>query len=456
VREGDNMLDFADPRTVADFKGNVGRAMGGEKVLVSRQLTLGKGVTLWAEVQYLPAYDATGQVFAVAFVALDITDRKRAEAAILELNAGLERRVAERTAQLQAINKELEAFSYSVSHDLRAPLRSIDGFSKAVLEDYAHLLDAEGQDYLQSIRTASQRMGQLIDDLLKLSRVTRGEMQHEPVNLAELVRDIEEELRRAEIVAILGRTVARTLFGEADPIDRTVRVRNVPVRVIGVMAPKGQSAFGQDQDDVIFVPLDAGRRRVIGRNYAKDRSVGSIFIKFDREEDIAPGIEQVTALLRQRHRVGGEQEDDFAIRNLTEIAQTASASANTLSMLLAAVAAVSLLVGGIGIMNIMLVSVTERTREIGLRLAVGARPRDILGQFLIEATTLATIGGAIGVALGVGTAQAIASAAGWPALVSPNAILIAVVFSALVGIFFGFYPAQRAAQLDPIEALRRE
>ena len=265
-----------------------------------------------------------------------------------------------------------------------------------------------------------------------------------------------DELRRGEIVALLGRTVAKNLFGEADPTDQTIRVRNVPFKVVGVMGPKGQSAFGQDQDDVIFVPLDAGRRRVIGRNYAKDRSVGSIFIKFDREEDIAPGIEQVTALLRQRHRVGGEQEDDFAIRNLTEIAQTASASANTLSMLLAAVAAVSLLVGGIGIMNIMLVSVTERTREIGLRLAVGARPRDILGQFLIEATTLATIGGAIGVALGVGTAQAIASAAGWPALVSPTAILIAVVFSALVGIFFGFYPAQRAAQLDPIEALRRE
>jgi putative ABC transport system permease protein len=265
-----------------------------------------------------------------------------------------------------------------------------------------------------------------------------------------------DEIRRGEIVALLGRTVAKNLFGEADPTDQTIRVRNVPFKVVGVMGPKGQSAFGQDQDDVVFVPLDAGRRRVIGRNYAKDRSVGSIFIKFDKEEDLAPGIEQVTALLRQRHRVGGEQEDDFAIRNLTEIAQTASASANTLSMLLAAVAAVSLLVGGIGIMNIMLVSVTERTREIGLRLAVGARPRDILGQFLIEATTLATIGGAIGVALGVGTAQAIASAAGWPALVSPNAILIAVVFSALVGIFFGFYPAQRAAQLDPIEALRRE
>ena len=270
-------------------------------------------------------------------------------------------------------------------------------------------------------------------------------------------RDFDpEEIRRGEIAVLIGRTVAQRLFGEADPLDQTVRVRNVPFRVIGVMAPKGQSAFGQDQDDAIFVPLDAGRRRVIGRNYAKDRSVGSIFVKFENEDDIAPGIERMTALLRQRHRLAPDQEDDFSIRNLTEIANTAAASANTLSMLLAAVAAVSLLVGGIGIMNIMLVSVTERTREIGLRLAVGARPRDILGQFLIEATTLATLGGAVGVALGMGAAWAIAQAAGWPSLVSPPAVAVAVLFSALVGIFFGFYPAQRAARLDPIEALRRE
>jgi len=265
-----------------------------------------------------------------------------------------------------------------------------------------------------------------------------------------------DEIRRGEIVVILGRTVARNLFGDEDPLERTIRVRNVPFKVIGVMAPKGQSAFGQDQDDAIFVPLDAGRRRVIGRNYAKDRSVGSIFVKFESEQDIAPGIEQITALLRQRHRINGDQEDDFSIRNLTEIANTASASANTLSMLLAAVAAVSLLVGGIGIMNIMLVSVTERTREIGLRLAVGARPRDILSQFLIEATTLSTIGGAIGVALGVGTAHTVAAVAGWPSLISPEAVAVAVAFSASVGVFFGLYPARRAARLDPIEALRRE
>jgi len=164
----------------------------------------------------------------------------------------------------------------------------------------------------------------------------------------------------------------------------------------------------------------------------------------------------MTHLVRQLHRIGGDQEDDFSIRNLTEIANTASASANTLSILLAAVAAVSLLVGGIGIMNIMLVSVTERTREIGLRLAVGARPRDILGQFLIEATTLSTIGGVFGVGFGTAAAYLVAQMAGWPSLVSANAILIAVGFSALVGIFFGLYPAKRAARLDPIEALRRE
>ena len=265
-----------------------------------------------------------------------------------------------------------------------------------------------------------------------------------------------EEIRRGEIVAVIGQTVARSLFGEEDPLEKMFRIRNVPFKVIGIMASKGQSAFGQDQDDVIFVPLDTGRRRIAGRNYAKDRSVGSIFVKFESEDVIPRGIEEARALLRQRHRLMEDQEDDFTIRNLTEIANTATAAARTLSWLLAAVAAVSLLVGGIGIMNIMLVSVTERTREIGLRLAVGARPRDILSQFLIEATTLSVIGGAVGVALGVGAAVAIASAAGWPSVVSIEAILIAVGVSGLIGIFFGLYPARRAALLDPIEALRRD
>ncbi|MGE7472129.1 ABC transporter permease [Bosea sp. NPDC003192] len=265
-----------------------------------------------------------------------------------------------------------------------------------------------------------------------------------------------EELRRGEIVAIIGQTVAKNLFGESDPLGQMFRIRNVPFKVIGVMAGKGQSALGQDQDDVIFVPLDTGRRRIVGRNYARDRSVQTIMVKFASEEAINPGIEQTRALLRQRHRLVEDQEDDFIVRNLTEIANTATAAASTLSWLLAAVAGVSLLVGGIGIMNIMLVSVTERTREIGLRLAVGARQRDVLSQFLIEATTLATIGGAVGIALGIGAATAIARFAGWPFVISPQTILIAVGVSGLIGVFFGFYPARQAARLDPIEALRRE
>lgn len=265
-----------------------------------------------------------------------------------------------------------------------------------------------------------------------------------------------EELRRGEIVAIIGQTVARNLFGDSDPLGQMFRIRNVPFKVIGVMAGKGQSALGQDQDDVIFVPLDTGRRRIVGRNYARDRSVQTIMVKFASEQAINPGIEQTRALLRQRHRLTEDQEDDFIVRNLTEIANTATAAASTLSWLLAAVAGVSLLVGGIGIMNIMLVSVTERTREIGLRLAVGARQRDVLSQFLIEATTLATIGGAVGIALGVGAATAIARFAGWPFVISPQTILIAVGVSGLIGVFFGFYPARQAAKLDPIEALRRE
>lgn len=265
-----------------------------------------------------------------------------------------------------------------------------------------------------------------------------------------------EELRRGEIVAIIGQTVAKNLFGESDPLGQMFRIRNVPFKVIGVMAGKGQSALGQDQDDVIFVPLDTGRRRIIGRNYARDRSVQTIMVKFASEDAINPGIEQTRALLRQRHRLAEDQEDDFIVRNLTEIANTATAAASTLSWLLAAVAGVSLLVGGIGIMNIMLVSVTERTREIGLRLAVGARQRDVLSQFLIEATTLATIGGAVGIALGIGAATSIARFAGWPFVISPQTILVAVGVSGLIGVFFGFYPARQAARLDPIEALRRE
>jgi putative ABC transport system permease protein len=263
-----------------------------------------------------------------------------------------------------------------------------------------------------------------------------------------------DELARGAQVALLGQTVARSLFGDSDPVGETIRVRNVPFQVIGVMARKGQSSFGTDQDDVVFVPMDAARNRVMGRNRAAARSVSSIYVKVREGESLQQVEEEARTLLRQMHRLQPGQDDDFQIRNLADIAATREASARTLAFLLAAAAAVSLIVGGIGIMNIMLVSVSERTREIGLRLAVGARPRDILRQFLIEAVTLSTIGGAAGLVLGIGAAYVVAAQAGWPLLVEPQIAVLAVVFSALVGIFFGWYPAKRASGLDPVEALR--
>lgn len=264
-----------------------------------------------------------------------------------------------------------------------------------------------------------------------------------------------EELQRGGQVVLLGWTVVQNLFvaGE-DPIGQVIRLRNVPMTVIGVVARKGQSALGTDQDDAVFVPLTTARSRLTGTNRANARSVGSIMVKVQEGEDLNRTLEDVRQLLRQRHRLQPDQDDDFTIRNLSEIAATREASANTLALLLAAVAAVSLIVGGIGIMNIMLVSVTERTREIGLRMAVGAKRRDIMGQFLIEATVLAAIGGIIGVLLGIAAAEIVSTKAGWPLLIDPFTVIGAVLFSGLVGIFFGWYPAWHAARLDPVEALR--
>jgi putative ABC transport system permease protein len=265
------------------------------------------------------------------------------------------------------------------------------------------------------------------------------------------------EMAGAGKVCLIGATVARQLFGDADPLDQTIRIRRVPFTVIGVLETKGQSLMGNDQDDVILMPISTARSRVLGSSsQAKQRSVGTIWIK------VADGVragaieEEVRALLRQRHRLPPGADDDFSMRNLAEVMAAQEASSRVLSLLLAAVASVSLLVGGIGIMNIMLVSVTERTREIGLRMAVGARTRDILGQFLVEAVTLSLLGGLVGVALGIGAASAITHFAGWHVLLSADAIILAVAFAFVIGVFFGFYPARKAARLNPVEALRFE
>ncbi len=265
------------------------------------------------------------------------------------------------------------------------------------------------------------------------------------------------DMAGATKVCLIGQTVARQLFGGADPLGQVIRVRRVPFTVIGVLEGKGQSMMGTDQDDLVLMPISTARKRVLGAsNLAKQRSVGTIWVKVAEGYDMKTAEEQVRALLRQRHRLQPGQDDDFSLRNLEEVAATQEASSRVLALLLAAVASVSLVVGGIGIMNIMLVSVTERTREIGLRMAVGARTRDILGQFLVEAVTLSLIGGLAGVTIGIGAAVAIAEIAGWRIMLSPESVLLAVAFAFAIGVFFGFYPARKAARLNPVEALRFE
>ncbi|MBP2233254.1 putative ABC transport system permease protein [Azospirillum agricola] len=261
---------------------------------------------------------------------------------------------------------------------------------------------------------------------------------------------------RAAKVALLGQTVATTLFGNADPVGQVVRIRKVPFTVIGVLDRKGQSLQGQDQDDTVIMPLSTARNRVLGASEVNRRAVAGILVKMRDGADMRTAETQIQALLRQRHHLQPRQDDDFWIRNLSEVAQAQEASSRVLTLLLAAVASVSLVVGGIGIMNIMLVSVTERTREIGLRLAVGARSRDILGQFLIEALTLSVTGGLIGIAVGAAASFTVGHWARWQTDLRPESILLAVGFAAAVGVFFGFYPARKASRLQPIEALRYE
>jgi putative ABC transport system permease protein len=266
----------------------------------------------------------------------------------------------------------------------------------------------------------------------------------------------QEDVEGSAKVALLGQSTAQNLFGETDPLDQIIRIKKVPFTVVGVLERKGQSSWGQDQDDLILIPMSTARKKVHGVNQANPRAVGAISVKIQPGEDMVAAEEQIRALLRQRHRLQSFQDDDFWLRNLSEVLQTQEESSQVMTYLLAAIASVSLLVGGIGIMNIMLVSVTERTREIGLRMAVGARGRDILVQFLVEATTLSLIGGLIGVAVGLAGSQGISYLAEWRTLVAPEAIALAFGFAAAVGIFFGFYPARKAARLDPIEALRYE
>jgi putative ABC transport system permease protein len=265
----------------------------------------------------------------------------------------------------------------------------------------------------------------------------------------------EDELARAAKVVLLGDTVARSLFGNTDPIGQVVRVRKAPMQVIGVMEPKGQTLQGWDQDDMILMPITTARKRLLGGSYAKVNLVHYISVKVRDSADLLQAKADMRAVLRQRHRLFGDDPDDFTIRDLSEVLKARQRSADMMTLLLAAVASIALLVGGIGIMNMMLASVKERTREIGLRVAVGARGRDILSQFLIEAVTLALAGGLSGILFGVVGSCITANLGGWAMPISAHGIALAVAFAGAVGVLFGFYPAHRASRLVPIEALRR-
>ena len=264
------------------------------------------------------------------------------------------------------------------------------------------------------------------------------------------------EVKSSSKVALVGETIVENMFQGIDPVGEIIRVKRVPFKIIGVLAPKGETPRGTDQDDIVIVPLSTAKKRLLGGRKLKGKLVNIMFVKSYTSAGVADTVRSMTELLRQRHRIQPGQSDDFYVRNLSQILEARSDSSRVMTLLLAAVASISLIVGGIGIMNIMLVSVTERTREIGLRMAIGAKGKDILLQFLIEAVTLSLIGGAIGVFLGLSGSIIIAELGGWPTIIQIQSVFLAFGFAASVGIFFGFYPARKAARLDPIEALRYE
>ncbi len=373
---------------------------------------------------------------------------------MVAVGAGAQARVAE---QIQSLGSNLIiVLSGAITS---GGVRLGHGTQLTITEDDAWAIQRE----VSSVQAAAPSMrgtGQVVYGNLNWSTIVQGVtpefFEAREWGLVAGKPVTQEDTDGATKVALLGQTVVQNLFSDSDPLGQVIRIRKVPFTVIGLLERKGQSTWGQDQDDTIMIPLSTAKKKVMGVSQANARAVGAISIKVRESSDLKEAEQQIRTLLRQRHRLQPYQDDDFWLRNLSEILQTQEQSSRVLTMLLAAIASVSLLVGGIGIMNIMLVSVTERTREIGLRMAVGARSRDILAQFLVEALTLSLIGGVIGVGLGLAGSYGIAYFAEWRTLIEPEAILLAFGFAGAVGIFFGFYPARKASRLDPIEALRYE
>ena len=374
--------------------------------------------------------------------------------AMVAIGSGAQARVAE---QLQALGANM-IFVFPGS-TTSGGLRAGAGSSISLTEEDAWTIQRDVQGVVAAAPTM-RGSGQLVWGNLNWSTMIVGvtpeyfDARDWPTTSGRVFT--QEDVDGAAKVAILGQTVAQSLFGDTDPIGQTVRVKKLLCTVVGVLDSKGQNTFGQDQDDVIVIPLTTAKRKVLGVSLANARTVNGISIKVADNEDLKEVQQHIRDLVRQRHRLQPGQDDDFGIRSAAEMVQTKDEQAQLMTKLLMSIASVSLLVGGIGIMNIMLVSVTERTREIGLRMAVGARGRDILTQFLVEALTVALIGGSVGVVAGLVASFALAYFGEWRTVVSPPAILLAFTFSGLIGIFFGFYPARKAAGLNPIDALRYE
>ncbi len=341
------------------------------------------------------------------------------------------------------------------------PGSNVQGGVRAGTGNVNTLVDTDARAMTRELRSVAyaspvmRRQEQLIAGNLNWGSLAQGVAPE-----FEQIRDWQIEAGRflhdgdmdsAAKVAVIGQTVARQLFGADDPIDSVIRIRNIPFRVVGVLAGKGQTGQGQDQDDTVMIPYTTMQKRLMRITW-----VQSIVVRAVSAEKVQEAQEQITLLLRQRHRIAEGREDDFTVRNLSDIAEAAQSTARVMAILLGSVAGISLLVGGIGIMNIMLVSVTERTREIGIRMAVGARSKDIMLQFLVEAVVMAATGGIIGIFLGIGSSELLKTWAQWPTLIDPAVVAVAFLFSGAVGVFFGFYPAKKAAGLDPIDALRYE
>ncbi|MGZ8488357.1 MAG: ABC transporter permease [Candidatus Binatia bacterium] len=341
------------------------------------------------------------------------------------------------------------------------PGSNVQGGVRAGTGNVNTLVDTDARAIARELRSVAyaspvmRRQEQLIAGNLNWGSLAQGVAPE-----FEQIRDWQIEAGRflhdgdmdsAAKVAVIGQTVARQLFGADDPIDSVIRIRNIPFRIVGVLAGKGQTGQGQDQDDTVMIPYTTMQKRLMRITF-----VQSIVVRAVSAEKVQEAQEQITLLLRQRHRIAEGREDDFTVRNLSDIAEAAQSTARVMAILLGSVAGISLLVGGIGIMNIMLVSVTERTREIGIRMAVGARSKDIMLQFLVEAVVMAATGGIIGIFLGIGSSELLKTWAQWPTLIDPAVVAVAFLFSGAVGVFFGFYPAKKAAGLDPIDALRYE